>query len=140
MRWLKKEEICEEGDYVMYPDASAEKRYSERLEMKYLLGIKHRDWATGKIIHYQAFNTTGEELNTKSNVFIVDDLCAKGTTAYNAGLALRDLGFKRIYLMVAHCEPSIFDGLLLNKESPLKTIYTSDSMIRPESGKIKVIE
>lgn len=140
MDWLIKEETCEKGDYIMYPDASAEKRYSERLKMKYLLGIKHRDWATGKITDYQAFNTTGEELNIKSNVFIVDDLCAKGTTAYQAGLALRNLGFKRIYLLVAHCEPTIFDGLLLNKDSPVKTIYTSDSMNRPESDKIKVIK
>lgn len=124
--------------YFMFPDATALKRYEHYYPNKYFLGLKNRDFKTGKITNYRLVPPDGG-YDTAQEVYIIDDLCAKGTTALNAGRELQKLGFKNIYLLVAHCEDSIFDGELLKDDSPIKVIYTSNTIIRRAKHK-KIME
>ncbi len=123
-------------DTLFFPDASAAKRYEGILVNPCMVGIKHRDWTTGKITRYELVG--GEGINNRK-VFIVDDLCAKGTTAYHAALSLKAYGFRDINLVVAHCEDSIFDGVLLHDLSPINFIYTTDSILTKKHDKIVVL-
>jgi ribose-phosphate pyrophosphokinase len=135
---LKFDRVITDSSYLMFPDTTAFKRYEKMLPNRYFLGLKNRDFKTGKITSYRLVPPEGQ-LDPRQAVFIVDDLCAKGTTALNAGLELKKLGFQNIYLVVPHCEDTVFDGELLKDDSPVKLIYTKGTMIRPEHPKIKVI-
>jgi ribose-phosphate pyrophosphokinase len=131
---LRTDGIIKDDDYLFFPDAGAQKKYEDvEPDLPRLVGYKNRDWNTGKITEYKMLNP-GKDLNTSSNVFIVDDLCSKGGTAYHAGLALKEMGFENIYLIVAHCEDSIFEGHLTKEESPVKLIYTTDTITDMPDG------
>jgi ribose-phosphate pyrophosphokinase len=121
-------------DYLMFPDAGAQKKYGAIFPNPQLLGIKHREWKTGKITDFKVYPEGVVSHGQKA--FIVDDLCAKGTTAYNAALALKACGFEDINLVVAHCEDSVFDGKLLLDDSPINKIYTTDSILTKNHEKI----
>lgn len=148
--YLKKKKLMSDEDYLFFPDAGAQKKYVDILPNPYLLGIKKRDFKTGKITDYKAFNPNQDldfqgadvGLDNDVNVFIVDDLVAKGTTAYNAALAINKLFVIKpeINLVVAHCEDSIFDGKLLLPDSPINKVYTTDSILTKKHEKIVLIK
>ena len=117
-----------EKDYLFFPDAGAQKRYHSLKGYKQLVGYKHRDFNTGEI---KSLDVVGEYPSnaSDSNIIIVDDLSSFGGTFLHSGNKLKELGFKNIYLLVAHCENSIFKGKLLQHGSPIKKIFTTNSII-----------
>jgi len=129
------------ADYVFYPDQGACKRYSEILNHNkpVFYGNKARDLQTGEITHYELINAP--KLKGK-NVLIIDDLCSKGFTFYNAGLNLQEAGANNINLYVSHCENSIHKGKIF--ESGLfEGVYTTNSILtnwdNPLLNKVEIL-
>jgi ribose-phosphate pyrophosphokinase len=124
-------------DYLVFPDAGAQKRYQGLLPSKYrniLVGHKHRDFDTGQIL---SFKIVGECNQIGDRAIIIDDLCSYGGTfAATAEALLKfDPMLKGgIRLIVAHCEESIFEGSLLGIDSPIDRVYTTDSMFGSDIG------
>lgn len=131
------EQISEENPLMMfYPDEGAMKRYSGLMNMPYAFGIKKRDWATGQI---QGLDVAGMTDKIQgSNILIVDDICSKGGTFYHSAKKLKELGAKKIYLYVSHCENTILEGNLLTSDL-IEKVYTTDSIFRKEHEKIEVM-
>lgn len=124
-------------DYLFYPDAGAEKRYSKQIEYKNILtGIKERDFSTGFI---KKLDVVGEMPKKPFRVIIVDDLCSKGGTFMMSAKKLKELGAKEIYLVVTHCEESIYKGDIL-KTNLIDRVYTTTSILNDtEDERIKII-
>jgi ribose-phosphate pyrophosphokinase len=141
-KYLAKELLEEINDgfhevYLVYPDAGAAKRYGKEIGYeKILTANKDRDFKTGFIKNLQ-INGTIESKNFKS--IIVDDLCSKGGTFMLTASKLKDMGATEIYLVVTHCENTIFEGELLSSDLITK-IYTTNSILSKEHEKIKVYE
>lgn len=53
------------------------------------------------------------------------------------GSRLRDMGASEIYLVVTHCEDTIFKGDIL-KTDLIKKVYTTDSILSREHEKINI--
>ena len=143
--------------YLCYPDTGAEKRYSKEITNKFafsyfkgvLVGIKKRDFKTGKILQYKM---VGDENLNGADVVIVDDLCSRGGTFALASEELKKMGVGKIYLAVGHCENTIIDGDLLKTNSNIEKVYTTDSILNAdlikkgvenkviEDGKIEIVE
>lgn len=115
-------------DYqVFYPDAGAQKRYAADFkDHEHLVGFKTRDFETGRIL--DSF-VVGERKS--DNVVIVDDLCSKGGTFVRAAAILRELGFKRIILVVTHCENTSLQGDIF-VSGLIEKVITTDSIINRE--------
>jgi len=112
---------------VMFPDAGAAKRYGKIWkEFQQIVGNKARDFTTGEIIGYSLSNVY---LAENAFVLIVDDLCSYGGTFIAAANALLPFKPRWIYLIVTHCENSIFKGKLLDQDSHIDRIITTDSLI-----------
>lgn len=127
------------NDYqVLFPDAGAQKRYADEFRTsalltngdRHLVGFKNRDFTTGRITD---MSIIGERVN--NNVAIVDDLCSRGGTFVMAAKALREMGFQRIVLAVAHCENTIYLGEVFNHID--KVITTDSIMSRTTQGAIE---
>lgn len=119
-------------DTICYPDKGAKVRfhnYYTKLPVIYC--NKVRDFDTGEIKGLEV--VTDKDLKG-SNIVIVDDLSSKGGTFYHTANKLKELGAKDIYLVICHCEPVIAQGKIykdktLNPDSPIKHIYTLDTML-----------
>ena len=123
--------------YLVYPDAGAAKRYGKELGYeKVLTANKDRDFKTGFIKNLQ-INGNVESKSFKA--IIVDDLCSKGGTFMLTASKLKDMGATEIYLVVTHCENTIFQGELLSSDLITK-IYTTNSILSKEHEKVKVYE
>lgn len=59
-------------------------------------------------------------------VIIVDDLSSYGGTFVHSAIALKNLGFSEVYLLVAHAENSIFKGDLFMH---VDKVFTTDSIL-----------
>lgn len=116
-------------DFVMYPDSGAQKRYSQKIKCENeIVGFKTRDFRTGKIEDVHVVN---EKSFFQKRVFIVDDLCSKGTTFFKSYLSLNLEKPSEIFLVVAHCEDTIFKGDVLNF---FDKVYTTDSICSSRQG------
>lgn len=117
-------------DYIMFPDAGAQKRYSKLIEdkMNILVGFKDRDFKTGVIKKLHISGIPEGSLNS-NKVVIVDDLCSAGGTFHQCALKLKTHKAGDIHMVVGHCEDKVFDGPLFNSDL-IGNIYTTDSMIR----------
>lgn len=125
-----------ENPLMFYPDEGASKRYSGMIPLPYCFGIKNRDWSTGQI---KSLSVSGEVDRIKgNNVLIVDDICSFGGTFYFSAQKLTELGAKKIYLFISHCEKSILNGKLINCEL-INKIYTTDSIYNCENKKIEIV-
>lgn len=114
--------------YVLYPDAGAHKRYSDEVKENHMLmGLKNRDFKTGKITNYEIVGS----FPTGSTIYILDDLCSKGGTFMLAARALKELGAGEINLVVAHCESTILKGEILTTDL-ISNIYTTNSLMNPQ--------
>lgn len=112
-------------DYIFFPDAGAAKRYSKQAGGRQLIGYKNRDFDTGEINQLEIMgNIQGKSFK----VIIVDDLCSYGGTFLRSAKKLKELGAEEIYLLVAHCEVSIFKGELFNSGLITK-VFTTNSII-----------
>lgn len=116
-----------EHDYVVFPDAGAQKRYAKMFGGNVLVGHKHRDFATGKITKFDLVGVPYPKPEGRKAI-IVDDLCSYGGTFIATAEALKAQGFDEIYLIVAHCEKSITAGNIF-KSGLINKVFTSDSII-----------
>lgn len=120
-----------EIDTICFPDKGARQRYGDmdyfrQLGLNICYCDKIRDFDTGEIL--------GLELQDKpdnmENVLILDDLCSKGGTFYYTAKKLKEYNAKNIYLGVCHMEKNVLDGEIIKKDSPIKHIYCTDSMVK----------
>jgi ribose-phosphate pyrophosphokinase len=118
----------DDKDYVFFPDTEVQKRYDGILPNKSLVGMKNRIVAEPNCLY---------DMHRK--IFIVDEICSKGTRALYAANELRKFGFKEVNLIVAHCGDSIFDGELLKEGSPINHIYTTDSILTGKHEKLVIM-
>ena len=122
---------------LFFPDEGAMKRYSSMAPMEYAFGIKKRDWETGQI---QGLDVAGSVDKIKDGkILIIDDICSRGGTFYHSAKKLKELGAKKVYLYVTHCENTILEGELLTS-GLIEKVYTTNSIFTKEHEKIEVIE
>jgi ribose-phosphate pyrophosphokinase len=128
-RAKKEIEFDEDLDVILFPDAGAEKRYGKLVKAKNsLVGIKQRDFATGEINSLDIFGKMPPaQFITKA--IIVDDLCSYGGTFVRAANELRRNGIDKIYLVVTHCESSIYSGYIF-KTDLIDGVFTTNSISR----------
>jgi len=127
--------LSEEDLYIVYPDAGAAKRYGKQIEYeKVLTASKERDFKTGYIKKLDIIGTTQSK---EFKAIIVDDLCSKGGTFILTASKLREIGATEIYLVVTHCEDTIFSGDIL-KTDLIKKVYTTNSILSKEHEKIDI--
>lgn len=107
-------------DYIVFPDAGAEKRYTDKRfsPTETLIGNKHRDFETGKIKSLRLLRADGVMMGNDSakgqSAVIVDDLCSYGGTFIHCAKALHTMGIVDITLCVTHLENSVYEGQLLD--------------------------
>jgi len=124
------------NDIVYFPDATAQKRYEKFLSkgIKTVTGFKKRDFKTGRI---ESLDVVGE-VPSGCRVFMVDDLCSRGGTFVFGANELIKRGAKEFYLIVTHCEDSIYSGDIF-KTDAIKKIYTTNSVLTNFSeGKLDI--
>lgn len=121
-------------DFVLFPDANAHKKYSSLINApNYIVGLKERDFKTGKIVDYRILG----EVNSESKIFIVDDLCSKGGTFILAAQKLKDNGAKEINLVVPHSEETIFKGRIFNTDL-IQHVFTTNTT--PKIPEIDILD
>lgn len=113
-------------DYIVFPDATANKRYSSLNAKNTLTGLKHRNFETGKI---ESLELAGQKPEKGFKALMVDDLCSYGGTFMMTAEKLKEMGASEIYLFVGHCEDNIFKGKVLLADSPIDKVFTTDSLI-----------
>lgn len=123
--WVKPDDISD-GMQIVFPDKGAAARYKNSGYKNVCIMEKTRDPYTGNI---EGMYLKEGEVIVGGKCIIIDDLCAKGGTFAWAGQILRDAGASEIILVVSHCEETIFKGHLLDEDSPISRIYTSQSMM-----------
>lgn len=127
----------EKNDYLFYPDAGAEKRYSKQIDYsKVLSATKERDFKTGFI---KKLTITGEVPTEPFRVIIVDDLCSRGGTFMLSAKQLIEAGATEVYLVVAHCEDTIHLGEILETDL-IEKVITTESMLTKRHEKIITFE
>ena len=112
-------------DYLFYPDAGAQKRYSKLKGYKHLVGYKNRDFRTGEI---KQLDVIGETPTKGFKAVIVDDLSSYGGTFMFSAEKLNELGASEIYLLVAHAENSIFEGKIF-RSNLINKVFTTDTIL-----------
>ena len=112
--------ILQEFDSLFFPDAGAQKRYSEIKGWKCAVGYKVRNFEDGAIESFDIKGTVGK------NVLIVDDLCSRGGTFVHSAIELKKAGAEKVSLLVTHCEENVFTGELFDH---IDMIYTSKGML-----------
>jgi len=135
-KYLEQIKFNKKKDYLFFPDAGAQKRYADLMGFKTLVGFKERDFETGRI---KKMIIVGDYDNNSSKVVILDDLCSKGGTFMLAAEKLKEIGLNEIYMVVGHCEQTVFDGAILNSDS-IKEMLTTNSIKREKHIKIKLME
>lgn len=116
-------------DFIFFPDKGAMIKYPSLVDTKgipVIHGDKHRNLSERGMLATYNVITDGKDVKGK-RILIIDDICRKGGTFVWAGEELKKLGVAEIGLYVSHCEACIFDGKLLDNNSPVSVIYTNDS-------------
>lgn len=126
-----------ENDHIVFPDKGAAARYADSGYANVCVMEKKRNPFTGQI---ENMYLKEGKVNPGSKCIIIDDLCSKGGTFAWASSILRSLGASEVYLIVSHCEDTLFDGKLLDEDSPVSRIYTSTSMMNIPHPKIKFMD
>lgn len=122
-------------DYLMFPDKGAMKKYPEILEVcrlnriKYFYGNKERVFDDSRSLKYYEVFDNGLDLKGK-RILIIDDICCTGGTVLETATILIKKGAMDIALWVAHCENNVIKYDILRDKSPIKKIYTSNSLVR----------
>ena len=111
---------------AFYPDEGAMKRGTDYVKGVYAFGIKKRDWETGKILGLELMN---KDVVKDRDVLIIDDICSRGGTFYHSAKALHKAGAAEVNLYITHCEFTIHEGDLREKDL-INQIYTTDSILR----------
>lgn len=133
-----KEEIgFSENDHVVFPDKGAAARYAHSGYTNTCILEKKRNPITGNI---EDMRLKEGKVNLGAKCIIIDDLCSKGGTFAWAGSILKSLGASEVYLVVSHCEETIFNGKLLTEDSTISKVYTSTSIMCKEHPNIKFMD
>lgn len=138
--WLtevQKEIGFSENDHIIFPDKGAAARYANSDYANICIMEKKRNPITGNI---EDMHLKEGKVNPGSKCIIIDDLCSKGGTFAWAGSILKSLGASEVYLVVSHCEETIFRGKLLTEESPISRVYTSTSIMNKQHPNIKYMD
>lgn len=120
-----------ESTLLYYPDEGSVKRYAEKIGKDYVYGMKSRDKTT-RVINRLEIEGDTERING-ADVLMVDDICASGKTLLISARKLKELGARRIFVYVSHCEETVLSGELLNE---IDALYTTRSIFRSEHPKI----
>ena len=139
MNWLPdimKKTGFKDNDRIVFPDKGAAERYRESGLKDTCVFEKTRNPVTGRI---EGMKLTKGVITPGAKCIIIDDLCSAGGTFFLAGNILRDMGAEEVILVVAHCEPAVFDGQLLADRSPVSRIYTNNSMMNRHHPKIEYL-
>lgn len=124
-----------DNDFLLFPDATAQKRYGKVNGFKQLVGNKKRNFATGKI---DSLEISGADDLTDCKVIIWDDLSSYGGTFLWSAEKLKELGASEIYLVVGHAENSIYDGKIFDTDL-INKVYTTNTIIEGrENKKIRI--
>lgn len=125
------EHINSEEHIIVYPDTTAEKRYSKFFQgIKSVVASKERNFEDGKISKY-ILDTS--DMKDKC-IVLIDDLCSRGGTFIAAAECIRKVDVKRIDLIVAHCEENIMNGDIPNMSEGegIDKVITTNSIITKE--------
>ena len=132
-------------DTILYfPDEGSKKRYAEIFpDYKYVIGMKMRDWDTGKKKGLDII-ANGVDIKEKT-VLMVDDIISYGGSMYYSALKLKELGAKDIYAYATHTELSVLDenkGTLIKllNDGTVKKLFTTDSIYNGNHKKIEVVD
>ena len=127
-----------ESDYILYPNAGAQKRYQDEFKgFKTLTGNKKRNLQDGKII---SFEVNGVDDLNGANVIICDDLCSRGGTFLATANALQSRNVGKIYLAITHLENNVNTGGLPTSEL-IEGIYATNSIYTDEAfDKLTIVE
>ncbi|MBP1308814.1 ribose-phosphate pyrophosphokinase [Paenibacillus sp. 1182] len=131
---LKLIEFDPNKDYIYFPDAGAAKRYGKGKELKgfkQLVGHKSRDFETGKL---EKLEIVGDVDRKDYKVLIIDDLCSFGGTFSWGSEKLREKGAFEVYLLVTHCEESIYQKGLLDS-GLIQKVFTTNTMLNESKHK-----
>lgn len=112
-------------DFIVFPDTTSNKRYGTLAGPNQLTGLKHRNFGTGKI---ESLELAGKIKGECFKAILVDDLCSYGGSFLLTAEKLKELGASEIYLVVGHCEDSIFKGKLFSS-GLVDKVYTTDSLL-----------
>ena len=123
-----RETAAENDIYLVYPDAGAAKRYEKQFKYeKFITCRKKRDFNTGRITSLE-LETSENDVKPKMAI-IVDDLSSRGGTFQLTAQKLKDqLNIEKIYLVVTHCENTIFDGEVLTGDL-INEVHTTNSIL-----------
>lgn len=138
---VKKSTFNNKQDFVLFPDATAHKRYSDALKAyAEMTALKKRDFKTGRITQLDIINNNLVSVEGEK-VYIVDDLCSKGGTFLLAAEKLKEMGASEVNLIVAHCEESIWEGKLMDSDL-ITWIWTTDTIPHKKlsTGKLTVFD
>lgn len=116
-------------DVIFFPDKGAMAKYPKELDLKGLPiihGKKSRALEDkGRLLTMEVIH---DDVDVEGKrVLIIDDICRKGGTFILGASELKKLGVGEIALYVSHCEACIFDGHVLDTDSPISRVYTNDS-------------
>ncbi|MED1301771.1 ribose-phosphate pyrophosphokinase [Bacillus pacificus] len=121
---ISKIKFNKDADYLFFPDGGAQKRYGNIKGFNQLVGNKKRNFKTGRI---ESLEVVGD-MKPGQKIVIVDDLSSYGGTFMMSGQKLKDMGAAEVYLLVAHCENSIFDGDIF-KTNEIDGVFTTNSIL-----------
>lgn len=118
-------------DIIFFPDKGAVKKYTVDIDTHGIpimhghkgRGLKDRGHISSYDLDNHGIDITGNK------ILIIDDICRKGGTFMGASNKLKEIGASSVHLYVTHCEVSIFKGKLLTSESPIDSIWTTDSEV-----------
>lgn len=128
-----------ESDFIYYPDAGAAKRYGKMTNLpNELVGHKIRDFKTGVIKSLAVIGGEGKTLN-KRKVLMIDDLCSRGGTFIMGAERLKEMGVDQVYLLVGHCENTVFDGDIPSSDI-VKRVFTTNSILTKSSTKFYIYD
>ena len=124
-------------DHVVFPDKGAAARYANSNYPNICIMEKRRNPHTGNI---EDMRLKEGKIYKGSRCIIIDDLCSKGGTFAWAARILKSMGANEVYLVVSHCEKTIFDGKLLAPDSLISKVYTSTSMMSEKHPNIRYMD
>jgi ribose-phosphate pyrophosphokinase len=125
-----------QSDHIVFPDKGAAARYQSSGLQHVCVFEKSRNQVTGQI---EGMFLKEGAIRRGAKCIIIDDLCSAGGTFLMAANILREAGAGAIFLIVTHIEPAVFDGRLLDSDSPVSRIYASNSMMHQPHPKIEYL-
>lgn len=126
---LKEIGFDKENDYIVFPDVTSNKRYGDVDIENRLTGLKKRDFKTGRI---KSLDLVGNISKKGFKALMIDDLSSYGGTFLMTAKRLIELGATEIYLLVGHCEDSIFDGDVF-KTDLISKVFTTDTILTKQN-------